>query len=178
DREDLKFVVEHADIVNYSYVNDDQDVNDLINELEKLGASDDLGIILKIETNLAYKNLVNILITAMQRKHIGIMIARGDLALEVGWKNMGMVQEGILSFCSAAHIPVVWATQVLEGLAKKGMPSRSEITDITSSVQAECVMLNKGPHINEAIAFLDEVLLNVESSHHKKEVLLPRMEWK
>nr|WP_297787289.1 pyruvate kinase [uncultured Allomuricauda sp.] len=178
DKEDLKFVVKHADMVNYSYVNDEKDVNDLLMELKQLGADKDLGIILKIETNLAYKNLINILITAMQRKHLGVMIARGDLALEVGWKNMGMVQEGILSFCSAAHTPVVWATQVLEGLAKKGMPSRSEITDITSSVQAECVMLNKGPHINEAISFLDEVLHNVESSHDKKEVMLPKMEWK
>ena len=106
------------------------------------------------------------------------MIARGDLALEVGWKSMGMVQEGILSFSSAAHVPVVWATQVLEGLAKKGMPSRSEITDITSSVQAECVMLNKGPHIGEAISFLNEVLINVESSHNKREIMLPKMEWK
>jgi len=178
DREDLRFVVEHADIVNYSYVNDEKDVNDLLLELKKLGADDELGVILKIETNLAYQNLINILVTAMGRKNLGVMIARGDLALEVGWENMGMVQEGILSFCSAAHIPVVWATQVLEGLAKKGMPSRSEITDITSSVQAECVMLNKGPHINEAISFLDEVLLNVERSRNKKEVLLPKMEWK
>jgi len=178
DREDLKFVVDHADIVNFSYVNDENDVRALLAELERLGANKDLGVILKIETNLAYKNLIPILLTAMQRKHLGVMIARGDLALEVGWKNMGMVQEGILSFCSAAHIPVVWATQVLEGLAKKGMPSRSEITDITSSVQAECVMLNKGPHINEAISFLDEVLYNIESSHDKKEVMLPIMQWK
>ena len=126
---------------------------------------------------MAYKNLIGILVSAMQAKKLGIMIARGDLALEVGWKNMAMVQEGILSFCSAAHIPVVWATQVLESLAKKGMPSRSEITDITSSVQAECVMLNKGPHIQEAIAFLDEVLVNIEASHDKKEVMLPKMEW-
>jgi len=177
DREDLKFVVAHADIVNYSYVNDENDVDDLLYELKRLGADEELGIILKIETNLAYRNLISILISAMQRKHLGIMIARGDLALEVGWKNMGMVQEGILSFCSAAHIPVVWATQVLESLAKKGMPSRSEITDITSSVQAECVMLNKGPHVNEAISFLDEVLINVEDYHYKKEVLLPRMNW-
>ena len=72
---------------------------------------------------------------------------------------------------------MVWATQVLESLAKKGMPSRSEITDITSSVQAEGVMLNKGPHVNEAISFLDEVLINVEDYHYKKEVLLPRMNW-
>lgn len=178
DREDLKFVVKHADIVNYSYVNDQDDVDELLAELKHLGADDHLGIIIKIETNLAYNNLISILIAGMGRKHLGVMIARGDLALEVGWKNMGMVQEGILAFCSAAHVPVVWATQVLEGLAKKGMPSRSEITDITSSVQAECVMLNKGPHIGEAIAFLDDVLLNVESTHNKKEVLLPKMEWK
>lgn len=177
DREDLKFVAQHADIVNFSYVNNESDVKELLNELEQLGVKDKLGVILKIETQLAYKNLIGILVTAMQAKNLGVMIARGDLALEVGWKNMGMVQEGILSFCSAAHIPVVWATQVLEGLAKKGMPSRSEITDITSSVQAECVMLNKGPHIHRAISFLDEVLANIESSHDKKEVMLPKMEW-
>jgi len=178
DREDLKFVVQHADMVNYSYVNDEKDVNDLLMELRNLGADENLGVILKIETHLAYKNLINILLTAMQRKHLGIMIARGDLALEVGWKNMVAVQEGILSFCSAAHIPVVWATQVLEGLAKKGIPSRSEITDIASSVQAECVMLNKGPHIIEAISFLNEVMETMEGSHDKKEVMLPKMEWK
>ncbi|NYJ25989.1 pyruvate kinase [Allomuricauda sp. ARW1Y1] len=178
DREDLRFVTQYADMVNYSFVNDEKDVNDLLLELKKLGANDELGLILKIETHLAYKNLINILITAMQRKRLGIMIARGDLALEVGWKNMGAVQEGILSFCGAAHIPVVWATQVLEGLAKKGMPSRSEITDLASSVQAECVMLNKGPHIIEAISFLDEVMQTMKSSHDKKEVMLPKMEWK
>ncbi|SDQ06892.1 pyruvate kinase [Flagellimonas zhangzhouensis] len=177
DREDLKFVVQHADIVNVSYVNSEADVVELLSELESLGAKPELGVILKIETQSAYKNLIGILLTAMQRKHLGVMIARGDLALEVGWKNMGMVQEGILSFCSAAHIPVVWATQVLESLAKKGLPFRSEITDITSSVQAECVMLNKGPHINKAISFLHEVLLNSETSHDKKEVMLPKMKW-
>ncbi len=177
DREDLKFVVQHADIVNVSYVNTEEDVRVLLKELDQLKAKPELGIILKIETQSAYKNLIGILLTAMQRKHLGVMIARGDLALEVGWKNMGMVQEGILSFCSAAHIPVVWATQVLEGLAKKGLPSRSEITDITSSVQAECVMLNKGPYINKAISFLHEVLLNSENSHDKKEVMLPIMKW-
>ncbi|GLU43636.1 pyruvate kinase [Allomuricauda sp. NBRC 101325] len=177
DREDLRFVVQHADIVNVSYVNSEADVVELLNALEHLGAKPELGIILKIETQSAYKNLIGILLTAMKRKHLGVMIARGDLALEVGWKSMGMVQEGILSFCSAAHIPVVWATQVLEGMAKKGLPSRSEITDITNSVQAECVMLNKGPYINKAISFLHEVLLNSESSHDKKEIMLPIMKW-
>lgn len=177
DKSDLEFVAQHADIVNFSYVNTEADVEGLLQELDRLGVKNSLGVILKIETQTAYKNLIGILISAMQAKHLGVMIARGDLALEVGWKDMATVQEGILSFCSAAHIPVVWATQVLEGLAKKGMPSRSEITDIASSVQAECVMLNKGPHIHKAISFLDEVLENIEGSHDKKEVLLPKMEW-
>lgn len=177
DKTDLEFVAQHADMVNFSYVNTESDVEELIQELDHLGVKDTLGVILKIETQTAYKNLIGILITAMQTQKLGVMIARGDLALEVGWKDMAKVQEDILSFCSAAHIPVVWATQVLEGLAKKGMPSRSEITDIASSVQAECVMLNKGPHIHKAISFLDEVLVNIEGSHDKKEVLLPKMEW-
>ena len=49
----------------------------------------------------------------------GIMIARGDLAIETGWKNFAIIQEEILSICEAAHIPDIWATQVLENLAKK-----------------------------------------------------------
>ena len=177
DKEDLKFVAKHADIVNFSFVNSAEDVEELLEHLEKLGVKDKLSVILKIETRFSYRNLVKILLAAMKTKYVGVMIARGDLALEVGWKNMGKVQEEILSLCSAAHIPVVWATQVLEGLAKKGLPSRSEITDIASSVRAECVMLNKGPYINEAIVLLDEMLQGMEKLHSKKEGLWPKMEW-
>lgn len=177
DKMDLRFVAQYADIVNYSFVNTDEDVQELLDVLESLDAKDRVSIILKIETRFAYRNLVKILLTAMQTKHIGVMIARGDLALEVGWKNMGKVQDEILSLCSAAHIPVVWATQVLEGLAKRGLPSRSEITDISSSLRAECVMLNKGPHINDAINLLDELLGNMESLHDKKEGMWPKIDW-
>lgn len=177
DREDLKFVAQYADIVNFSFVNTAADVEELLEQLEKLGVKDKLSVILKIETRFAYRNLVKILLAAMKTRFVGVMIARGDLALEVGWKNMGKVQEEILSLCSAAHIPVVWATQVLEGLAKKGLPSRSEITDITSSLRAECVMLNKGPYINEAITLLDEMLRGMEKLHSKKEGMWPKMEW-
>ena len=59
---------------------------------------------------------------------------------------MAEVQEEILWICEAAHVPVIWATQVLETLAKEGMPSRAEITDAAMGHRAECVMLNKGPH--------------------------------
>ena len=144
DKEDMKFVAEHADIVNYSFVNTAQDVEELLALLEELGALGKLSIILKIETQKAYDNLADILLAAMKTKYVGVMIARGDLAVETGWDNIGMVQKEIIALCNAAHIPVVWATQVLENLAKKGLPSRSEITDATSSLKAECVMLNKG----------------------------------
>ena len=52
----------------------------------------------------------------------------------------------------AAHTPVIWATQVLESLAKTGLPSRAEVTDAAMSERAECVMLNKGPFVREFIA--------------------------
>ncbi len=177
DRLDLKFVAKHADIVNCSFINCEADVRELIEEMEKLKIKDKISVILKIETRFAFRNLIKILIAAMHSKYLGIMIARGDLALEVGWKNMAKVQEEILSFCGAAHLPVVWATQVLENLAKKGFPSRSEITDTTSSIRAECVMLNKGPYINEAISFLNEILQAMEHLHEKKEGMWPKMEW-
>nr|WP_298997196.1 pyruvate kinase [uncultured Allomuricauda sp.] len=176
DREDLKFIAQYVDIVNFSFVNTEADVEELLDALEDLGVRDKIGVILKIETRFAYRNLMRMLLKAMKTQPIGVMIARGDLALEVGWENMGQVQEEILSICSAAHVPVVWATQVLEGLAKKGLPSRSEITDITSSLRAECVMLNKGPYINEAIALLDKMLQSMEKLHSKKEGMWPKME--
>ena len=115
-------------------------------EFKALNAND-IGIILKIETQAGFKNLPGILLAAMQSYPIGVMIARGDLAIEGGWQNLAGMQEEIMSLCAAAHIPIVWATQVLETLSKKGIPSRAEITDAAMAQQAECVMLNKGPHI-------------------------------
>lgn len=76
----------------------------------------------------------------------------------------------------AAHIPVIWATQVLDNLAKKGIPSRAEITDATMSQRAECVMLNKGPHILPAIQLLDQILQNMKHYQLKKAPLLPVMQ--
>lgn len=60
---------------------------------------------------------------------VGVMIARGDLAVEVGFERLSEVQQEILWLCEAAHVPVIWATQILEGTAKKGSPSRAEVSD-------------------------------------------------
>jgi len=103
------------------------------------------------------------------------MIARGDLAVECGWERLAEVQEEILWVCEAAHIPVIWATQVLETLAKTGMPSRAEVTDAAMSGRAECVMLNKGPHIVETVQFLSNVLERMQAHNEKKRSLLRKL---
>ncbi|THD69183.1 hypothetical protein E7Z59_02305 [Robertkochia marina] len=176
DRSDLEFVAKHADAVNFSFVNSKDDVTELYHVLEQLGVLDRLGVVLKIETGAGYDRLYEILLAAMKKQKVGVMIARGDLAVETGWEHMGLVQEEILAMCGAAHVPVIWATQVLENLAKKGIPSRSEITDVTNSLKAECVMLNKGPYITDAVKLLDTILRETEKFRLKKERLLPRMQ--
>jgi len=103
------------------------------------------------------------------------MIARGDLAIECGWGNMARIQQEILRICEAAHLPDIWATQVLENLAKKGLPSRAEITDAALSQQAECVMLNKGDHIFEAIQLLDKIIRDTEDYQDKMAPLSPEL---
>lgn len=176
DRTDLAFVARYADVVNLSFVNDGEDVRDLLQALDELDARDKLGIILKIETKRAFDNLTDILIAGMETFPIGVMIARGDLAVESGWENIARVQQEILSLCQAAHVPAIWATQVLENLAKKGIPSRAEITDAAMSQQAECVMLNKGPQIRQAIHLLDNILRDMRQYNEKNAPMLPALQ--
>jgi pyruvate kinase len=108
----------------------------------------------------------------MQRPRIGVMIARGDLAVEVGYERMAELQEEVLWLCESAHLPVIWATQVLEQLAKTGQPARAEVSDAAMSQRAECVMLNKGPYIADAVATLDSILRRMEAHLYKKNSLL------
>jgi pyruvate kinase len=135
----------------------------------------DIGLVLKIETARGFADLPAILLEAMAWPRIGVMIARGDLMTEIGWERMSEVPYQILSLCEAAHVPVIWATQVLESLAKRGLPSRAEITDAGEGDRAECVMLNKGPHILEAVETLDGVLRRRRRVQRKSRALLRRI---
>ena len=171
DRAMLPFAVEHADIVGYSFVRSARDVSELESELKKIGG-EHLGIILKIETRDAFENLPELLLTSMATRDVGVMIARGDLAVEAGFERMAEVQEEILWMCEAAHIPVIWATQVLEQLSKKGISSRAEITDAAMSERAECVMLNKGPYVLDAVRTLDDILRRMQSHQNKKRSMM------
>jgi pyruvate kinase len=174
DIEDLAFVAEHADLVGFSFVHQAADVYDLQCRLARLGGRNP-GVVLKIETRRAFDNLPHLLLAALHAPCAGVMIARGDLAVECGYERLAEVQEEILWLCEAAHLPVIWATQVLEKLAKEGLPSRAEITDAAMGVRAECVMLNKGPHICEAIRVLDDILTRMEAHQHKKRTMLRQL---
>ncbi|MFD2514612.1 pyruvate kinase [Pontibacter locisalis] len=172
DKHDLKFVTKYADIVNLSFVNQVENVEALYQELQNLKAKKKLGIMLKIETQEGFRNLPHLLLATMKNNPAGIMIARGDLAVECGWQRLAEVQEEILWLCEAAHMPVVWATQVLETLAKKGRPSRAEITDAAMAQRADCVMLNKGPHVVQAIELLHDILVRMQEHQNKKTSML------
>ncbi len=176
DKKDLTFVVQNADTVSLSFVNRRRDVRDLITELEKLNAPKDFGVILKIETQSGFNNLAKILLEGMKSYPLGVMIARGDLAIECGWDNIGRVQREILSLCRAAHVPDIWATQVLENLSKQGIPSRAEMTDAAMAQRTDCVMLNKGPYILQAIKLLDTIFKDMEFYQGKNVRLWPAME--
>ena len=167
DLEDLRFIVAHADLIGMSFVRHERDIDELQSRLREL-KSDHLGIVLKIETRQAFERLPNLILAAMRQHRAGVMIARGDLAVECGYERTAELQEEILWICEAAHMPVIWATQVLESLAKKGQPSRAEITDAAMGERAECVMLNKGPHIVEAVTALDDVLHRMQDHQAKK----------
>ncbi|KIL48296.1 pyruvate kinase [Jeotgalibacillus soli] len=157
DQEDLAFISKHADIVGLSFVHHPRDLRQLKQLLHHFKRID-LPVIAKIETKEAIYNFSNLLLEGLTFPKFGIMVARGDLAIEIGFNQLAVVQQEILNMCRAAHIPVILATQVLETLAKKSIPSRSELADLSFASQFDCIMLNKGPYMEGTITFLRETL--------------------
>lgn len=174
DISDLDFIVKHADIVNLSFLRHPSDILHFIDELRKRKA-EELGVMMKIETQRAVEKLPWLVLHAMKHYPVSIMIARGDLAIETGWEEMAVLQDEILWLCEAAHTPVVWATQVLEGMAKKGLPKRAEISDAVMAQKADCVMLNKGNYIRETIKMLDDILKKLEKQKMKSSTLVQEL---
>ena len=171
DREDLPAIAREADAVALSFVEKPSDIRRLRRELARQGGRC-RGVVLKIETRRAFANLPALLLELLREPNGGVMIARGDLAVECGFERLAEVQEEILWLCEAAQVPVIWATQVLETLAKKGAASRAEITDAAMSNRAECVMLNKGPFIASAARSLEDILRRMEGHQSKKRPML------
>jgi pyruvate kinase len=169
DLQALDVVARTADIVGYSFVQRREDVELLQAELaRRVDDPDRIAILAKIETATAIRNLPEIIVQAAGAQPLAVMIARGDLAVEIGYPRLAEIQEELLWLCEAAHAPVVWATQVLDTFVRKGVHSRAEMTDVAMAERAECVMLNKGPYAQDAVSVLDDVLGRMESHQAKK----------
>lgn len=174
DRTNLAFVVDNADAVSLSFIRESDDITALQEALGQYPGRK-LGVVIKIETRRGFKNLPSLLLTAMRNYPAAVMIARGDLAVECGWERLAEIQEETLWFCEAAQVPVMWATQVLEGKTKKGHPSRAEISDAALAQRADCVMLNKGPYVLAAIRMLDDILRRMQKHQYKKTARMRRL---
>lgn len=174
DIEILPFICKHADLIGYSFVRNAADISNLLTEMKKCSPSTEQlpGVILKIERKEAIENLPDLLLSGMQTSGLGVMIARGDLAVEIGFERMSEMQKEIMQICSAAHVPVIWATQVLEKLAKEGVATRSEVSDAAEAARAECVMLNKGPNIIKTVKVLNDILNRMKGHMDKKRYVM------
>lgn len=170
DEAALDFALAHADGVGISFVNSPRDVA-LVGERIQRSGRPGFGMILKLETRAAMRNLRGILFEALRHDPVGLMIARGDLAVELSFERLAEMQEELLWFGEACHLPVIWATQVLDSAAHSGLPTRAEVTDAAMSMRAECVMLNKGAHVGTATRMLDEIIRKMEAHQYKKRSL-------
>ncbi|MBK7428287.1 MAG: pyruvate kinase [Saprospiraceae bacterium] len=166
DLKAIPFIAQYADIVGCSFLRKPDDLI-LIREIFSKYESKP-KLILKVETPDAVINLPSLLLEAMKDESYGVMIARGDLAVEIGFERLSEIQDEILWICEAAHAPVIWATQVLESFNKSGIATRSEITDAAHAAKAECVMLNKGDYIVDTIKLLKEILSKSGGHRQKK----------
>jgi pyruvate kinase len=170
----LAFALEHADGVGVSFVSSAGDVA-MVGERIQRADKPDFAMILKLETQSAIDNLPAILFEALKYANVGLMIARGDLAVELSFERLAEMQEELLWFGEACHLPVVWATQVLDSAARCGVPTRAEVTDAAMAMRAECVMLNKGPHIATATRMLADIIWKMEAHQYKKRSLYRKL---
>ena len=177
DLADLDVVAHGADLIGYSFVQTPEDIEVLRSALAERVPQRwrEIAIVAKIETPLAVRHLPQLIVRAAGRQPLALMIARGDLSVEIGFERLAEMQEEILWLAEAAHVPVIWATQVLESLVKRGLPSRSEMTDVAMAARAECVMRNKGPFVTEAVRALDRLLVRMAEHQSKKTPKLRRL---
>ncbi|MHB8068571.1 MAG: pyruvate kinase [Desulfobaccales bacterium] len=170
DREDLIFGVKMGvDYIGLSFVRSPQDVLEAREAMRSLGA--DLPIIVKIERHEALKNVDGILQVAD-----GLMVARGDLGLEVPLERVPVIQKELIAAANRVAKPVITATQMLLSMVSHAQPSRAEATDVANAILdgTDAVMLSEetaaGQFPVEAVKFLDRVSLVTEAH-------FPYMQW-
>lgn len=173
DKEDLKFIIKkEVDFVALSFVKDASDILDLRFLIKKLSApkstkkiKSEIKIVCKIEKHEAIKNLDEI-IDATD----AVMVARGDLGIEMPAEEVPLLQKKIISKCLEAAKPVIVATQMLESMTHNPRPTRAEVSDVANAVidHTDAVMLSgetaNGEYPVEAVSIMSKVIMRTESS--------------
>ncbi len=167
DREDVAFGIKsNVDMMALSFVRTPDDVLELREILKK--SKKDIAIISKIETQEAVDNLDEII-----RLSDGVMVARGDLAIEIGAEHVPVIQKMIIKKCNDMGVPVIVATQMLESMIHSPVPTRAEVSDIANSIfdGTDAVMLSEettlGKYPIEAVTVMTHVAQEVEDSMYK-----------
>jgi pyruvate kinase len=171
DLKTLDFVVEHVDIVAMSFVRTPGDIADLHRAVQAR-THRTIGVVAKVETPQACRALPEILLELMKSPPCGVMLARGDLGVEIGFEHLPEAQDEILSLCEAAHVPVIWATQVLESMTEHGFPTRGEVTDAADAARADAIMLGIGPFMVDTVSFVEDLLARTQIRRARSRALL------
>lgn len=168
DEEDLKFLMENeVDFVGLSFVGSGEDVEYLRGKMKEfLGRETDLPhVVVKIERKEAIKNLDDII-----EKTDAVMVARGDLGIEIEGTKVAILQKEIVKKSLEAGKPVIVATQMLDSMINNPRPTRAEVSDVTNAVvdHADAVMLSgesaNGKYPVESVRTMREIIENTESS--------------
>jgi len=172
DREDLLFGIKNqVDFMAISFVRRAEDINELREILKKHKAGD-IKIIAKIETEEALENLDEIIMASD-----GIMVARGDLAIEIPAEDVPVAQKDIIRKCNEVGKPVITATQMLESMIKSPVPTRAEVGDIANAIfdGTDAVMLSEETTLGEfpiqAVEVMTRVAVRVEQEIDHASVL-------
>ncbi len=174
DKEDIYFGVKHnVDIIALSFVTSAKDILDLryvIGQYEQeLGiiSKQSIQIIAKIERNTAVKNIKEIIDVAD-----GIMVARGDLGIEMPAQEVPLIQKKLIDLCMVAAKPVIVATQMLDSMQQNLRPSRAEVSDVANAVidHTDAVMLSNetaiGKYPVESVKMMSTIIEETEKSNY------------
>ncbi len=177
DLSDLDFICRHADLVGCAFVESADDMGLLLRELEARDG-DTLPVVVRIETDRGVRNLPELLLAGLGRHPLGVMVARGDLAVDLGSLRVAEIQEEILWLCEAAHVPVIWAAESLERAARKGVQeARPQLADAAMGLRAECVMLDRGRYAADAVHALSNLLIRMQDHQRKRPIRLRALHW-